>query len=178
MNKSRMNKVSIILYEAEHLKSALREITRYIIYAMIHECKFNYEGVIEDMTLDFRELRTEGILNPKDVLSIELALLSCILDFVEKDICKGEISRKNITPFVDMFISEITALSTIHIIDISNDHIALEEFNKVGLINALSNSQTESITHEEVNTLLSKMKEYQSSYDLLHNSKPISTIPN
>ena len=107
MNKSRINRVCTTLYAAENLPSALREITRYIIYAMISECKFNYDGVIEDVTLDFRELRTDGILDPKDVLSIELSLLSCILDFVEKDVCRGEISRKSVTPFVDMFIIPI-----------------------------------------------------------------------
>lgn len=184
MNKSgRINRVSAALYE-ENLPTALHEVTMYLIHAITF-IGFEYEGVranktkiLEDVERDFRAIRTDGIINPKDVLSIELSLLSCILNFVEKDVSKGRVSRKDIIPFIDMFISEIISLSTIHMIDISNDHIASEEFNKVGLIDTLKLYTTENITSDEVNILVLKIEEYQHKYDLLHIYRPTNTSLN
>ncbi len=177
MNKrKRINRVSAALYE-EDLPIALREVARYLIYAIV-SVRFEFEGVLEDVARDFREIRTDGIINPKDVLSIELILLDCIINFVEEDVSQGKVSRKDITPFVDLFVDEIEALSTIHTIDIANDSITLNEFNKVGLIDVLKQHTTENITRDEVYSLVLKMKEYLRNYDLLHIHKPMNTTLN
>ena len=53
--------MSAALYE-EDLPIALREVARYLIYAIV-SVRFEFEGVLEDVARDFREIRTDGIIN-------------------------------------------------------------------------------------------------------------------